>query len=168
MFIYIGFSRPRTTKIGAKLISWWIDRPYSHVYVRFCYNNSMDAIFHASHGMVHFRSPCNFHKDNLSIKEYPIELSEAEHDEFFDECMELSGEVYGSIELFKIFISDVAFAVCGKEIKWNNGTGYICSELVGTLLKSRLKMSFCKPVFLLKPDDIDNILHDKYVIKSID
>lgn len=160
--MFIGFSYPVKFKVGAAAISWWTERPYSHVYLRFSYINSKDAIFHAAHGMVHFLSFANFKRDNEICKEYEIEVPDCEHDLWFDECMELAGEKYGTIELCKIFISDLAWMVCKKPISWVNGRGYICSELLGNLCVNRLGLSFDKPLFLLKPSDIDEKLDGLY------
>jgi len=156
--VYIGFSYPKKFKIGAKSISWWIEKPYSHVYLRFAYSQSKDAIFHAAHGMVHFKSITNFVKENNIIKEYETHLSPEEHETFFDECMELAGETYGTAELPKIFVSDVLWKFFKKTVQWKNSKGYICSELVGKYCIEKLKIQFNKPVFLLKPSDVDESL----------
>ena len=155
MKICIGFSRPSSFKIGAKLIAWWTDSLYSHVYVRFEYQLSKSAIFHAAHGMVHFKSPFNFQKNNIIVKEYSFEVDSFEHDEIFDDCMELAGESYSKITLAKIFLSDIIFNITGKVINLGDSPGYICSELVGKICTDRLKISFNKPLFLLKPSYID-------------
>jgi hypothetical protein len=72
--------------------------------------------------------------------------------------MFLSGDGYGYSELAKIFISDVAYSSFNRVIKWKNGKGYICSELVGKILSDTLQIKFCRPQFLLKPNHIDTIL----------
>jgi len=155
MKIFIGFSKPSEFKIGAELISLWTNSPYSHVYMRFEYKCSKSAIFHAAHGMVHFKSPTNLQKENTIIKEYSIEVDQCEHDEIFDECMELAGEPYSRLTLLKIFLSDIIFYTTGRVINWSNSPGYICSELVGKVCTDRLNIHFNKPIFLLKPNDID-------------
>lgn len=167
MYVYIGFSYPKDFKIGARAISWWCETPYSHVYLRFSYDGSKDAIFHAAHGMVHFKSIPNFQRDNLVIKEYKIELTEKEHSDLFDECMGLAGETYSVVTLGKIFASDVTYKVCQRTINWKDSPGYICSELVGKLCVEQLKIQFNKPKFLLKPLDIDLGLQNSLVAKLI-
>lgn len=156
--IHVGFSYPKRFKIGAKAISLWMNRPYSHVYVRLTYPNSKDVIFHAAHGMVHFKSISNFLKENDVVKEYEMDMTEVCSDSFFDQCMELAGEKYSIAELINIFISDVHFYLFRKNIKLYNNRGYICSELVGELCQNKLKIRFNKPLFLLKPSDIDEAL----------
>ncbi len=156
-YIRIGFSYPKKFKIGAKSISWWIGAPYSHVYIRF---ESSDPrlpsnVYHAAHGMVHFKSFENFCKENFVIKEYKIEVDQDARVEFLAHCMRLSGEGYGYCELIKIFAADLVHSVFEKNIKFKNGKGYICSELVGELLSKRMGVRFYKPLYLLKPNHID-------------
>lgn len=162
--IHIGFSAPRKWMPGAAAISWWTGNPYSHTYLRFEYCDSRDAIFHAAHGSVHFMSVGNFQRDNRSIKEYIIEVSPQLHDQLFDQCMDLAGEKYSVMELVNILISDIAFQTFKKEIKTYNNRGYICSELMGQLCQDQLKLSFNKPLFLLKPSDIDRALSNNFPV----
>lgn len=158
--IYIGFSRPTEWKIGAKAISWWMRQPYSHVYIRFVSSDSdiPSNVYHAANGMVHFRAFENFKKDNLVIKEYEIPLTAEARKRTLIKCMKLSAEHYGWLELPKIFVSDVAYSCFGRDIHFENSKGYICSELVGTLLTEELGIQFCHPTHLLKPSHIDNKL----------
>jgi hypothetical protein len=154
--LYIGFSYPKKFKIGAFAIKSWMGTEYSHVYLRFESSNSKvpSNVYHAAHGMVHFREFEKFKEDNLVIKEYCLEVSDQDRLDTLIDCMFLSGEVYGYSELTKILITDIAHGV-GCKIKTYNGKGYICSELVGTLLVDRLKLKFDKPMHLLKPLDVD-------------
>ena len=162
--IHIGFSRPKKFKIGSAAISWWTGCPYSHTYLRFEYADSRDAVFHAAHGSVHFLSVRNFQRDNKSVKEYEIEISDELHNQLFNVCMDLAGEKYSVMELVNIFISDVTWMVFKKEVKVYNNRGYICSELMGKLCQDQLKLSFNKPLFLLKPSDIDDALSQKFPV----
>lgn len=165
--IYIGFSYPKEFKIGAKAIAWWTSSPYSHVYLRFESSKIPSSVYHAANGMVHFREFDNFTKDNHIIKEYEIELNDDHRLQTLIRCMKLSGEKYGTAELVKIFISDIAFAVCEKIFIFQNSKGYICSELVGELCRDMLGLSFEKPLFLLKPIDIDKKLCGKYPLAQL-
>lgn len=159
--IYIGFSTPNKWKIGAEAIKWWTKSPYSHVYIRFESSNEKvpSTVYHAAHGMVHFRSYENFLKDNKIIKEYKIEVLPSDRMDVLVHCMNISGDPYGFCELIKIFVMDVAHWA-GKEVKFENGSGYICSELVGTILQQKWQYKFDKPLHLLKPNDIDKALEN--------
>ena len=155
--LYVGFSSPIEFKIGAYAIQKWCGTEYSHVYLRFESSNPKvpSNVYHAAHGMVHFREFENFKLQNRVIKEYCIEISDEDRLDILIECMFLSGEGYGYKELCKIFATEVIYTLLKKEIRTKDSKGYICSELVGTLLTDKLKLAFCKPTYLLKPIDID-------------
>lgn len=165
MKIKIAFSKPSHFKMGAELISWWTNRDYSHVLLIFEYADSKPAVFHAAHGMVHFKSLPNFLKENKIVKEYIIEIEDAYHTKFFDDCMDLAGEDYSIIELLQILAVDLSFMIFKKDIGTKQMPGYICSELVGKFCIEKLKIQFNKPTYLLKPDDIDKKLNEKYSIE---
>ena len=158
--IYIGFSYPKEFKIGAKAIAWWTNSNYSHVYIRFESSNPRipSTVYHAAHGMVHFREFSKFKQENNVIKEYQIPITDDQKIDILSHCMTLSGDSYGYSELPKIFISDVAYNSFNRVVEWENGKGYICSELVGKILADTLQIKFCRPQFLLKPNHIDHIL----------
>lgn len=158
--VYVGFSYPKKFKIGAYAIKTWMNEEYSHVYLRFESSNPKvpSNVYHAAHGMVHFREFERFKQDNIVIKEYVIELSDQDRLDILIECMYLSGEGYGYIELFKIFGTDLIYTLFNKNIITSDSRGYICSELVGTLLIDKLKFKFCTPTHLLKPKHIDKKL----------
>lgn len=163
--ISIGFSYPKKFKFGAFLISLWCKTQYSHTYIKFNYSDSKEAVFHAANGMVHFMSDTNFEKDNYIIEEYEILVDYAKHNRLFDRCMDLSGEVYGTMELCKIMISDIFFGLFKKTLAFSNGIGYICSELVGKLCQEEFGFSYSKPLFLLKPNDINTSLNQNNILK---
>lgn len=160
MKIYVGFSYPKNFKIGAAAISFWDNTKYSHVYLRFGYSGSKDAIFHAAHGMVHFKSCNNFFKVNNVVHEYEIHVTERQHVDLFDECMELAGEPYSTMQLLKLFITDTIYRITNKVYRFKDSPGYICSELVSKLCFDVLKIPFNKPAFLLKPKDVYEALKD--------
>lgn len=153
--IYIGFSYPRHFKIGAYAIKKWMNKSYSHVYIRFDSNGGIPStVYHAAHGMVHFREFEKFINENYVIKEYEIELPEMDRKDTLIHCIKLSGEKYGTVDLSKIVLCDVAHAL-GCKIEPKNSKGYICSELVGTIMCEKLNATFCKPLNLIKPNDIE-------------
>jgi len=156
--LYIGFSYPKKFKVGAAAIAIWMNRDYSHVYTRFAYKDSKDAVFHAAHGMVHFRSYENFLKENHQVKEYKFIVTEDLHNELFDECMDLAGDKYSKLTLLKIFAADLVYSLFNKVVSFKDSPGYICSELVGKFCTDKFNISFCKPLSLLKPSDVDYAL----------
>lgn len=154
MKVIIGCSRNRDNKIGSELIQWWDNTDYSHIYVRWWLTTQeREVVYHAAHGMVHFLSLDNFQKNNVIVKEFVLELTDEQFKRFSAKCIDLAGQKYSHIELIQIVISDIS----NGKIKFEDQPGFICSELVGSLLKE-LGYGFDKPTFLLKPIDIINAL----------
>lgn len=161
--IYIGFTYPKQFKLTSKLIALWTKSNYSHVYVRFESSDSKvpSTVYHAAHGMVHFKTFDNLKKEVNVIKEYKIQVNEIFRRRLLIHCMELSGEKYGYIELAKIVISDIYNNIFKKHLKFKDSPGYICSELVGNFCELFLNVNFKKPLYLLTPRDIDNALMER-------
>lgn len=166
--IYIGFSKPREFKIGAKAISWWMAAPYSHAYIRFESSDPLipSNVYQASHGMCHFQTYENFKKDNIPVLEYVIPVSAEVRRKTLINCMNLAGEKYGYVELIKILSMDLGNYV-GLQIKFDDSRGYICSELVGTLCTQDLDIHFDKPLHVLKPVDVEMALKNKYKLLQL-
>ena len=164
--IYIGFSYPRKFKIGAWLISWWTKTPYSHVYIRFPEKKISSTVYHAANGMVHFRTQENFLKENEIIVEYTIDSTEEAKLAVLQHCMNLSGEKYGYSELIKIFLLDLCDRLGCNQFKTYDGIGYICSELVATIMSDFMLVSWKKPKYLLKPKDIEDKLIENMLINK--
>ena len=160
--IYIGFSYPKKFKIGAVGIAMWMNRPYSHVYIRFESSKLPSNVYHAANGMVHFREFENFKKENNIIKEYIIPLTSEARTKFLTKAVYMAGEKYSFIELAQIMGSDIAYNVLNKELKFKDAKGYICSELAGSLCSTELGIEFNRPLNLLKPSHVDMALEGKY------
>ena len=162
--IYIGFSCPKHFSIGSYSIKTWIREQYSHVYLRFESTNQEipTTVYHAANGMVHFKPFLKFKEDNSVIKEYCVTLPEEHRIKTLSDCMWLSGEKYGYKELITILFYDIAYYF-GKKLETYDGAGYICSELVATLLINRLGLKFGKPAYLLKPNCVDKKLQEEYL-----
>ena len=161
--VYFGFSKPTEVKIGAELIKWWTKAPYSHCYVRFVSEKlNMSNVYHAAHGMVHFREFNNFLKDNTRVVEYRVDLTEEQYNKLLARCMQLSGEGYGYLELIGIVLVDIAYKL-NIPLKLNDGQGYIYSELAGILCIELLNIEFNKPTYLLTPPDVDEALRNKAI-----
>lgn len=158
MGVVLGFSYPKKFKIGAWLIAKWMGKPYSHVYLKFESNRIPNTIYHASHGMVHFMTEKNFLKDNNIIKEVRLPSDEIGRLVVLTHAMEISGIKYGYSELFKIVLTDICTYLKCPIFKTHNGTGYICSELLGEILEDLYNIKWNKPKHLLKPSDIEEVL----------
>jgi hypothetical protein len=158
--IYVGFSSPKKRMIGAKLICDWLGKPYSHVYIKFISSNSNlpNVVYHAAKGMVHFVSEENFNEVNETHLLYCLNIDSSQKLSIVRHCINIASVEYGYIELLKIFISNVYYKITKKNIDFKNHKGYICSELVGEILKKTIKINFKKPLFLLTPKDIEYYL----------
>jgi hypothetical protein len=158
MKLIVGFSSPKSWKVGAEAIKFWIKKPYSHVFVAWKSDKiSRVLVYHAAHGSVHFLSMERMLQENNLIKAYQIEVDNEQHVKLMQRCIDLAGEAYGYKELAKIFIKDVCdlFGFQCKII--NNSRGYICSELLAELLLE-LGAKFDRPAFLVRPDHIEEAL----------
>lgn len=161
--VYIGFSKPIKCKIGAKAISWWIDRPYSHTYVRF---ESKDPeipsnIYHAAHGSVHFLTQERFLLINQVVKEYQLDVTDEQRKRALIRAMKLSSEKYSIQELVNIFLKDLLYRLGCQRVQFHDPKGYICSELVADILEQVFEIEWRKPRYLLSPADIDDVLIER-------
>lgn len=148
MRLIIGASR--NSKIGSRLLQWWMGTNYSHVYARWALKTQQrDIVYQASHGLVHYQALNNFTKENIIIKEFILDLTDEQFKKFSIKCIDLAGEKYSKIELVQIFLSDIS----DGKLKFEDQHGYICSELMCELLED-LGIKFNKPKFLVRPDDI--------------
>jgi hypothetical protein len=155
MKLLIGFSTPKTWKIGAEAIKLWIRKPYSHVFVAWKSERfSQVLVYHAAHGSVHFLSMERLLKENRVVRLYELEITEEQHTALVSKCIDLAGERYGYIELLKIFVKDVCDLLSIQCTMIHNDRGYICSELLAELL-SELGAKFDRPLFLIRPDHIE-------------
>ena len=82
--IEIGFSRAKSkTAFFSKAIQWAERRPFSHAFVIFIEPKSKDKmVVQASHGMVNVCSYEHFQKDNIVVKRYIMNFTQAQFDEF--------------------------------------------------------------------------------------
>lgn len=158
MTIIIGFSKPKKFMLGAAAISMWMNRIYSHTYIRMHSDDMGDVVFHAAHGLVHFMTLENFVRNNDIVAEYKIEAKNS--DQVWKSCASIAGIVYGYGELLTIFLADSVYAITKHHVKTYNGRGYICSELVGKVLSEACGIEFSKPLHLVKPSDIQKVMED--------
>lgn len=154
--IIIGCSKNQL--IGSKVIQWYMNTNYSHVYVRwYLSSQDRDIVYQASHGMVHFCSLEHFTRDNVIVKEYSIELTDEQFVKFSRKCVDLAGEKYSKLELLQIIIRDIS----NDTISFSDQPGYICSELMCELLED-LDIKLNKPKYLVTPKDIVEVLEKQY------
>ena len=157
--IFIGFSYPKKCKIGAEAIKWWTSSSYSHTYIRFEGKGEIpSSVYHAANGSVHFMDFERFKEKNWVHKEYKIDLEDDVRNKILADCIRLASTKYGYTELVKIFYVDLHYMLgLGIPDTWNS-PGYICSELVGKVMVKHLDFKLDKPLYLMKPNEIDQAL----------
>ena len=156
MKIIIGASK--NNNLGSKLIQWWENSKYSHVYIRWhLHTQDREIIYQASHGMVHFLEFSNFKKHNKIVTEISLEITTEQFVKLTQKCIDYAGKPYSKLELLQIWLSDVS----DSKVKVKDRKGFICSELLGALLVE-LNITFQKPLYLLTPKDIMEALEANY------
>ena len=135
MEITVAFTYPKKFKVGAKFISLYINRPYSHVCI-YWKSAKLDRtlVYHAAHGKVHFLELNNLLKENNIIKTHTIKVTEDEYNFLIQKCVDLAGQNYSFLGLLVLGARDVLSRLKIKtELK--DTKGYFCSELMACLLK---------------------------------
>lgn len=161
MKIVIGASRKSSgITIGSELIQLWQNTDYSHVYVRWYLDDQeREIVYQASRGSVHYQSLDNFTKDNTIVKEFVLDITCDQFKKMSQKCIDLAGQNYSALELAQIFFNGLF------SIEFTDRPGYICSELIGELLKD-LGYKFNKQCFLLTPKDIIETLQDNREVSA--
>jgi len=161
--IIIGFATPTKFKVGAALIRWWINKPYSHVFVKYQDDQGRAMVFQASHGIVHLCSQERFLSDNTIIKTYNTNISEVEYQQFRDFYYDKLGESYAYLDIAIIMMYDILTkAINIKSVP--DAPGYVCSSLIASMLYNIKGISCNKPLHLIRPDDIDMLLYNRSIL----
>lgn len=154
--VTIGFSKPRNRllPVGSWAIRFFQQTPYSHTYVRF-HSQSIDrTLIYESVGTggVRFVGYKLWHTHAEEIKAFTLSADKINIinmlQTFVDEC----GTDYGYLQNIGIALADL---FGWKNNPWRNGKN--CSEIVAEFLISE-GYSFSKPLDLITPKDIYNIL----------
>lgn len=108
MKIYIGFSKPSGKFVPfAWLIKWVEARPYDHAYVRFQEPKGDWMIFQASKEIVNIYNVPLWLQSNVSLKEYEIEVTEAQSDALWKFIKKGLGTPYSLSEDFGILLMKI-------------------------------------------------------------
>lgn len=157
--IIIGFSKPKNHPfpIFSWLIRLYEKTAYSHVYIRWQTDlTDQNLCYQASGSSVHFLGSKKFNESIDVIEEYSIEISDAKYKDMVRFCIDNAGYEYGLMQAIGIFIVDL-FSL--QTNPWKKG--YICSELVASMLQSQLLVTIDKDLQLITPKDI-NVVCKKY------
>lgn len=158
MELIIGFSKPNKFKLGAWLISAWIGKPYSHVYIRYTDAQGRDLVFQAAHGMVHLIEWYNFRLHNTTVATKTLTVTQSQYETLRDFYYNELGAPYSYLGLISVPLHDLLWKL-GFYFKGVDDPGYICSELCAKALRQILNIEFQKPNNLVRPDDIERALH---------
>ena len=108
MKIYVGFSCPTGSfEPFAWLIKWIEDRPYDHCYVRFQEPTGAWMIFQASKEMVNLYAVPVWLQYNQSIKEYEINITDAQNSALWGYIKTNLGIPYSLLEDFGILLMKI-------------------------------------------------------------
>lgn len=154
--IAIGFSRPKKFMILSWLIRKIQRTEYSHVYIKFQSDKyKRNLVYQASGLQVNFVGEEVF-KDHCEIvKECSIQVSDEIYTKMMTFAIDRAGYPYSIEQLFNIVI----YMITGKARTFSDGrSGYVCSELVGEMLRTILGVLIKKDLDIVTPKDIYNAL----------
>jgi hypothetical protein len=162
MKIYVGFSHNRNGAIGSKLIRWYLDSQFSHVYLRTQLPLlSETTVLHATGDGLYPMSYSNFLKKNIPVVEYTIEIS----DEKFYQIINLAhmsfGQKYGFAQNLGIVIQKILTRLGIREDDNILDDGVNCSEWIYEVLEEVYGQWTEKDKDLVTPKDIYEYLYHK-------
>lgn len=159
--IYVGFSRPNKWKPFSWLIQTAYGINYDHVYVRFHEDTyDRDIIYQASSTMVNFMSTSVFNANNVVVAEVPLDISDDNYLKMVQFCIDNAGVPYGIKEIFGLAYVRVCYWL-GKTVKnpfIDNGSTYVCSELVSTIILDFANIKLDKDPEDMTPLDVYNLI----------
>ncbi len=155
--IYVGFSRPKGKLCpcfswGIRAFQGWT--PYSHVYVKIESKSfERDLIYQASGLQVNFMGSNYFYEHVHMIEEFEVSISDENFKKMVQFCIDNAGKPYSK--------RDIAAILFQKE-EWLDGRDkFICSELAAIILEDYTDVSFNKPLGLVTPKNIYEMLKNR-------
>lgn len=153
--VSIGFSRPKTFKPLSWLICKVQGTDYSHAYIKF-HSDSLDRdlIYQASGLQVNFVGKTLFEADHIIVREFDIQISDAAHKKALQFAVDKAGTPYSIKQLLNILI----YILIKKSPFEDGRSSYVCSELVGQMLKEEFGVEVSKDLDIVTPKDIYEIM----------
>lgn len=150
MKLSIGFSYSKIEMpILSRLIMWYMNTPYSHVYLKFTTSRGKTLIYEAVGTGVRFVGYNIWKAHASTVYEKEIEVSKELYTKVMDFCMDNAGKEYSVSQNLGIFLADIL------KLKSNpfpdNGTN--CSEIIAEILKE-VGIEVKKDKNLITPLDI--------------
>jgi hypothetical protein len=148
--VIIGFSAPKSWKIGAEVIKLWQGRTqYCHVYLLvYSQFTKQWLVYHASHGMVHCLTYDNFKVKNEIIKEFSVFVAKSDFQATIKRAQQMLSQPYGYLGLIKLALRRLGLPVIGDNYRTSH-----CSEFIATLFPTlaaecSIDPDFIEPVHL--------------------
>ena len=137
--VVFGFSRPIKFKIFARLIQWSEGINFNHGYAKFL-GSSTNFIYQATGHGTNFKSQNSFDKENISVEEYGIFLSQDDYDRLLKTCADREGSSYGVFQVIGKGICQAVLILTAGNIKLKNPfTEYVdCIEELSMILSQAL------------------------------
>ncbi len=149
--IVIGFSKPKKAKPVAWLIMKWQKTPFSHTYVKVPRDSGVHIIYQASGHTVNFVGANVFSSRAQIVEEFTFEISDDSKSKFFDWAIEHSGEPYSVLKGFGIFLAR-CFGM--SKNPFSKESGFVCSTLVGIILKNNFPQLNIGDTQILGPKEV--------------
>lgn len=132
----IAFSRPRSKwAIGSYIIRWFEGAPFSHALLRWeAESLDRELIYESSHGYVHFISGQRFDIDEETVEEYELDYEDAAFIQAVQKCVDYAEVRYGYLELWGMALERITGI---RNPFRDQDKTFVCSELVGDILKLR-------------------------------
>lgn len=155
--LIVGFSKPKTWKPFAWLIMTGYSIPYDHVYIK-VKSDSMNRnlLYQASQLAVNFMAEEIFLTSNDVVQEFEVSIAPENYLKLLQFAIDNSGKPYGIKEAFGLALVRIC-EVFGRKIQnpFNDGGAtYVCSELVGYILKEYAGAQISESVDDITPKDL--------------
>jgi len=168
--IIIGFSKPKSkTAIFGNGIRAVLGTDFSHVYVKFKSDKfNRVLIYQASGFAVNFMEESRMLKDHAVVAEFELTVSEATYVKTMQFAIDNAGVPYGIAQIFGIlYVKALALASIRAKNPFANGdSNFVCSELVGEILKEIVGLEVDYDMDLITPKEIFELLK-KYQIPEM-
>lgn len=160
--IIIGFSRAKNPTIIGRLISWFENTDYTHVYLLTDSLFNTNVVLHADEFNVHIISEKNFLGKSIVVHQYRVELDEQELARFIELMLDLVGKPYSYKQLLIIaFNRTMKLWNLNFRIKYVNGSNsMICSELIEKFLLEIKGLKINYDLDAVTPKDIKHLCDD--------
>lgn len=155
--LIVGFSTTQKFSLTNWAIRHIYGTPFSHVYVKF-YLAPYDRhiIFQASGFAVNLESPEIFGERERVVAEFQLQVSDDTFQKIIQFSIDSSGVPYGMKEALGLgYVKLMALFGCKRTNPFRDSkSSYVCSELVGQILKEFLGDSVDKDLDDTTPKDI--------------